>query len=164
MTHPTNRSILAAWSSIPRKLRRAVAGLSPRELRTRGGSDGRSVREYTHHLVEANLVAATIVLAALGKQGSRYDWSWLIPDEKWMQWLRYDRAPLEPAIRLLEALCVHISGIVENAPGGMRRQVRLVSSPRGRTARRSVRQILEEECEHARHHLRDIADARRASI
>lgn len=70
---------LTAWASIPRKIRRAIEGLSEGDLKARSGSEGWSIREYVHHLVEANLVASTIVLAALGRPGCRFDWSWMIP-------------------------------------------------------------------------------------
>jgi hypothetical protein len=33
----------------------------------------------------------------------------MIPDKLWMSRLGYDRAPLEPAIELLEALCAHVA-------------------------------------------------------
>jgi len=75
-------SALRAWTSIPREIRRGVAGLSTRDLTVRGGSEGWSIREYVHHLVEANLVASNIVLAALGKPGCTYDWSWVTPDAR----------------------------------------------------------------------------------
>jgi len=156
----TDRAILADWASVPGRLRKAVAGLSAGDLRARGGSQGSSIREYAHHLVEANLVASTIVIAALGKPGCKYDWSWLFPDKAWMKRLGYDRAPLEPAIRLLEVLCDHLVGITRRASGSMGRAVRLIGTPGGRGTRRTVRRVLEEECEHARHHLRDIARAK----
>jgi DinB family protein len=151
---------LKAWSSIPRALRSAVRGLDSRGLRRRGGSEGRSIREYVHHLVEANLVASTIVVAALGKPGCTYDWSWLYPDERWMQRLGYDRAPLEPALALLEALCTHVAGLLRNAPKGRNPRVRLRGSAEARPRGKTVGQVLVAECEHARHHLRDIAAAK----
>ena len=160
MTKPPKS--LGAWTSIPRDLRRAIAGLSNRDLKARGGSEGWSIREYAHHLVEANLVASNILLAALGRPGTTYDWSWVIPDRKWMKRLRYDRAPLDPALALLEALCAHVAGLARGAPGGMTRSVRLLDSPGARTYRKTVRQVLDDECAHARHHLRDIADTRKA--
>jgi hypothetical protein len=64
-----------AWAALPGRIRRAVANLSSRDLDRRGGSEGWSIRGYAHHLVEANLIASNIVLAALGKPGCRYDWS-----------------------------------------------------------------------------------------
>jgi DinB family protein len=153
---------LTAWTSIPRKIRRAIEGLSARDLKARGGSEGWSIREYVHHLVEANLVASTIVLAALGKPGCRFDWSWMIPDERWMSRLGYDRAPLEPAIELLEALCVHVADLARGTPESRRPYVRLESSTGSRPRRKTLRQVLYEECEHAQHHLRDIAATRKA--
>jgi hypothetical protein len=158
----TQAKALAAWASIPRDIRRAIAGLSRRDLKARGGSEGWSIQEYAHHLVEANLVASNIILAALGRPGCTYDWSWVIPDRQWMKRLRYDKAPLEPAIKLLEALCAHVAGIAGGAPGSPKRSVRLLDSPGARLRRRTVRQVLDDECEHARHHLRDIADTRNA--
>jgi hypothetical protein len=151
---------VASWSSIPRKLRTAVSGLTARDLKARGGSEGWSIREYAHHLVEANLVASNIVLAALGRPGCKYDWSWLIPDKKWMRRLGYDRVPLEPALKLLESLCAHVVRLARCTPGSMRQQVRLVGSSGRRPSRRTLGQVLEEECEHAQHHLRDIASTR----
>ena len=158
----TQAKALAAWASIPRDIRKATTGLSSRDLKARGGSEGWSIREYAHHLVEANLVASNIILAALGKPGCTYDWSWVIPDRQWMKRLGYDRAPLEPAIMLLEALGAHVVGIARGAPGSMKRSVRLLDSPGARPHRRTVRQVLDDECKHARHHLRDIADTRNA--
>jgi hypothetical protein len=112
--------------------------------------------------VEANLIASNIILAALGRPGSTYDWSWVLPDQKWMKRLGYDRAPLDPALALLEALCAHVAGLARSAPGGMKSSVRLLGSPGARPRRRTVRQVLADEREHARHHLRDIADTKNA--
>jgi hypothetical protein len=148
---------LAAWASIPKRIRKAVAGLSARGLMACGGSEGWSIQEYAHHLVEANLVASTIFLAGVGKPGTQYDWSWLIPDRQWMRRLGYGRVPVEPAITLLEALCTHVVGIARQTPGSLRRRVRLVGSPGTRSRSRTLREVLEDECGHARHHLRDIA-------
>jgi hypothetical protein len=153
---------LRAWTAIPRELRGAISGLSASDLRRRGGSEGLSIREYVHHLVEANIVASTIALAALGKPGCTFDWSWMYPDARWVKSLGYGRAPLEPALKLLEALSSHVAGLARRAPGGMARSVRLVDSPGARTRRRTLEQLLAEECGHARHHLRDIAETKKA--
>jgi hypothetical protein len=153
--------IVGGWASIPRRIRRAISGLSRRDLDRRGGSEGWSIREYVHHLVEANLVASNIVLAALGRPGCRYDWSWVLPDARWMKRLGYDRAPVGPALALLEALCAHVAGVVRTAPGALRKHVRLLDAPGARLRRRTVARLLADECDHAAHHLRDVADTRR---
>jgi hypothetical protein len=150
------------WASIPRRIRGAVSGLSARDLGLRGGSEGWSIREYVHHLVEANLVASNIVLAALGKPGCAYDWSWVMPDAGWMKRLGYDRMPIEPALRMLEHLCAHVATVVRVAPGGLAGKVRLVDAPGAKPYGRTIQQILEEECEHAQRHLHDVAQTRKA--
>ena len=129
----------------------------------RGGSEGWSIQEYAHHLVEANLVASTIFLAGVGKPGTQYDWSWLVPDRQWIRRLGYGRVPVEPAITLLEALCTHVVGIARHTPGIMGSRVRLVGSSGTRSRSRTLREVLEDECDHARHHLRDIAITKRRS-
>jgi hypothetical protein len=144
------------------KIRKSISGLSARELGWRGGSAGWSIREYVHHLVEANLVASTIVLAALGGSGCEFDWSWMMPDAHWMKGLRYDRAPIAPALALLDSLGAHVGGLVRILPGAMRRHVRLVGTRGGRARPRSVSEVLGDECAHARQHLRDIAETRKA--
>jgi len=148
------QATLARWAAVPAKLRRVVVGASRRDLARRGGNDGRSAAEYVHHLVEANLVAASIVLAAVGSPGSEYDWSWLVPDGPWMKRLGYARLPVEPALRLLDALGAHLSALLRGSPGSLRRSVRLRAT--STVERRTVEQVLAEECEHSDRHLRDI--------
>jgi hypothetical protein len=156
------RGVVERWASIPGEIRRALAGLAARDLSLRGGSEGWSIRESVHHLVEANLVASNIVLAALGSPGCSYDWSWVNPGARWMRRLGYDRAPVEPALAFLEALCAHVARVVRTAPGALRRHVRLLDAPGARLRRRTVAQVLDDEWEHARHHLGDVAEARKA--
>ena len=84
-----------------------------------------SIRETVHHIVEANVVAASIVLAALGSPGCIYDWSWMLPFGEWLERLRYDRKPLAPSLRLLEALNAYVVAQVEPLPDGLQRTVQL---------------------------------------
>ncbi len=153
---------MKAWRSIPARIRRAVSGLSMADLGLRGGSQGWSIREYVHHLVEANLVASNIVLAALGRPGCRFDWSWVTPDAGWMRRLGYDRTPIEPALELLERICSHVTQVVRTAPGGSEAHVMLLDAAEARPRRRTVAQVLADECEHAQHHLQDVGDTRKA--
>jgi hypothetical protein len=138
-----------------------VAGLSNRELDLRGGSEGWSVREYVHHLVEANLVVGNVVLVALGKPGHVFDWSWLWPSEQWMKQMGYDRAPVEPAIDLLEKLCAHVAGLIRLSPAEWNSSVAL-GGPGSRTTRRKLGEVVREEVEHARHHLEDVSKTLKA--
>ncbi len=151
---------LRDWASVPRMIRRAVAGIPARELARRGGAEGWTVRETVHHLVEANLVMSNILLSAMARPGRRYDWSWVVPDRRWMRQMGYERAPVGPALDLLEALVAHICSLLGSSPGSLDRSVRLFAGPGRKLERRTIRQLLEEQCEHARDHLRDIAAAK----
>lgn len=151
---------LKAWSSIPRLLRNSVAGLSARQLDGRHGSENWSIREYVHHLIEANIIASTIVIAALGKPGSVYDWSWVQPEGEWVTRLGYNRVALEPGLALLELLCRYITLVVRTSPRGLAGHVQLKDTGAGALDKRTVEQVLRDEWEHAQHHLHDIAEAR----
>jgi len=152
---------LAAWRAIPRRIRRATRGLSAAKLDRRGGSEGWSIREYVHHLIEENLVASTIVVAALGDPGCRYDWSWMWPSRKWMRRLGYSKAPVEPAIRFLEALGAHLGGLLARAPRTLSTSVRVAGTRKGRGKLTTVRRVLQDEIDHADHHLADVTAIRR---
>ncbi len=153
--------VVEEWSSLPDRIRRSIGGLSEVDLSIRGGSQEWSIAEYVHHLVEANLTVSHVVLAALGKPGCTYDWSWLTPDEGWMVRLSYDRAPVEPALRLLEALTGHISNLVALSPGSLKQQVGILDAPGASPRRTTVAKLLRDEVAHATHHLADIESARR---
>src|SRR5688572_19136236 len=105
-------TILTAWQRIPGDINDLIAGRSDEELADLPGSEGLSVKEVVHHLAEANIVAAGMIIAALGASGSTYDWSWLWPDPAWAKRLGYDKAPVGPALEALKGLIGHISNLV----------------------------------------------------
>jgi uncharacterized damage-inducible protein DinB len=154
--------VLQEWCSIPKRVRRLLRGLKDDDLTMRGGSEGWSIAESVHHLVESNLITSHVVLAALGKPGCTYDWSWVTPDRAWMTRLSYDRAPIEPALELLESLTRHISSLVRLGRGGLRRHVVIVDAPGAPLRRSTVAKLLRDEVTHATHHLGDIQSAKRA--
>ena len=118
-----------AWLRIPDRIEKAIDGLHEDTIDMRGGADGWSIRESVHHLVEANLVASNIIIAALAKSGCTYDWSWVNPDASWMRRVGYSKAPIRPALDALRALCQHISGLINSTSAALRREVRLLDAP-----------------------------------
>ena len=100
---------LSDWLQVPRAIEVAIEGLTEDDLNLRGGSNGWSIRETVHHLVESNLVACSIAIAAVGKSGCTYDCSWLNPDRSWMERMGYTRAAVAPAIDALSALCRYVT-------------------------------------------------------
>ena len=152
---------LEVWLQVPDAIEKAIEGLAEDALDLNGGSNGWSIRENVHHLVEANLVASNIVVAALAKSGCTYDWSWMTPNASWMQRVGYKTAPVGPALKTLKALCRHISGLISASPGASRRHVKLLDAPGAKLRTMTVDDVLRQEVEHAEEHLRDVAETRK---
>ena len=153
--------VVAQWMAIPDRLREVTRGLSDARLDVRAGPERMTTRETVHHLVEANLIASNIVIAALARSGSAYDWTWVYPDAVWVRKLGYDKAPIGPAISALSGLTRHFAAILSVTPGGLRRTVRLNDSPGAPRYTKTVRQVLADEIGHAREHLGDLPTRRR---
>ncbi len=151
-----------AWLRILDSIEKSIEDLYEDALDIRGGDDGWSIRESVHHLVEANLVASNIMIAALAKSGCTYDWSWVTPDASWMRRVDYSKAPVAPALEALRALCQHISNLFSATPDGLRREVRLLDAPGAELYTKTVAEILRQEVEHAEEHLRAVAQIRAA--
>jgi len=145
--------VLARWMAIPGQLRRVVRGLPSVRLDARAGPDQMSIRETVHHLVEANLIASNIVIAALANSGCTYDWTWVNPGASWISRLGYSRAPIGPAISMLESLTRHFAALLAVVDDGLRRKVELYDSPGAPHYTKTVGQLLLDEVNHAREHL-----------
>jgi hypothetical protein len=119
-----------------------------------------SIRETVHHLVEANLVASNIVIAALAKSGSTYDWTWVNPGGPWISRLGYSRAPIGPALSTLESLTRHFAALFSVVGDGLKRTVKLYDSPGAPHYTKTVAQLLLDEVNHAREHLEALPQRR----
>jgi hypothetical protein len=62
--NPSNPDPVNDWLQIPEMIEKAIAGLSATELDLSAVSDAMSPRETVHHLVEANIVASSMIIAA----------------------------------------------------------------------------------------------------
>lgn len=146
------RSVLDDWRSIPRIVRGIVEGLSDEELDRRVEAVPMTRREVVHHVVEANVVAASLVVAGLGATKAVYDWSWMQPFGPWMQRMRYDEKPIEPALDLLDALNAWVAAQIEPLEDGLDRALELRDEPGGKLRTVTVAQVLQQEVDHAREH------------
>lgn len=111
-------------------------------------------RETVHHLLEANLVASNMIIAALGTDEYEFDWAWLVPDDEWRARLGYDHVDERPALELLRALTRYLAALLSRDPKLMQRRIRLRDSGSSEPYAISVEDILKREIEHAREHLR----------
>jgi hypothetical protein len=148
---------IVEWRSIVQLVRGAVAVLPEGGLERVSSSTGMTVREQVHHIVEANIVAASIVIAALGMPGATYDWSWMMPFGEWMDRLDHRSRPIEPSLELLDALNRWIAAVVEQLPDGLEREV--VLKVGDNLSKTTVAKVLLDEAEHAKGHVEAIATA-----
>ena len=153
------KSALESWRSIVGLVRELSAGRSDAELDVHPEGSPFTIRELVHHIVEANVVAASIVIAGLGSPGSVYDWSWMLPFGKWLEQMRYDRKPIGPAVALLEALNAYVALQIEPLPDGLARTVRLRDEPGGEPRTVTIADVLLQEWNHAREHVEALRSA-----
>lgn len=156
MRKTDSAEVIREWSTVPGILQEASNGLSPDELDQMVESSGMSVRETIHHLAEANVVAASMIIAAAGKDGATYDWSWLYPNREWVDRMKYADLPIEPAIRLVEALNQQIANLVEANPKVLEHTVTVFDSPGADKYQLTIAAIMKLEVDHAREHLGDL--------
>jgi hypothetical protein len=157
MTARNDRDALEGWRSIPGLVHGLIDGASENDLDRRRDGTSMSLRELVHHSAEANAVAASIVIAALGGPGCVYDWSWMLPFGPWMDRMNYRAKPIAPAVRLLEALNAYVAAQVEPLADGLQRTVQLRDEPQGPLRSVTVAEVLLQELDHAREH---VAEAR----
>lgn len=151
-----HKKLLTSWRQIPRRIEESINGVSKSQLTKRSRPDAMTRAETVHHIAEANIVAASMIIAAIGKDGATYDWSWLYPNSEWTERMGYAKAPIEPAVETLRALNGHIANLVKANPKVLKRKVTLFDTPGGETYTMSVEQIMRHEVDHAGEHLGEL--------
>jgi hypothetical protein len=145
--------VLTAWKKIPERIGAVVDGSNDLDEPFGPARLGVTRRQLVHHVAEANVVAASIVIAGLGSPGATYDWSWMMPFGPWLERLDYAHRPIEPARRLLAAINAYVAALIEALPDGLDREVYLRDSPGAEPRRATVRDVLRQEVEHVDEHL-----------
>jgi hypothetical protein len=152
MVYRRRVDIIAEWKTIPRLLDGVI---SAGNLDEPYGPEkfGLTRRQTVHHIAEANVVAAGIIIAALGSPGCTFDWSWMMPFGPWLARLDYAHKPIEPARQLLEALNVYVAAQIAPLPDGLSREVLLRDAPDAELRRVTVADVLRQEIDHVREHV-----------
>jgi hypothetical protein len=148
------------WSKTASRIRSAIGGLTQDELDLTGGSQGWSIRETVHHLVEANLVASNMIIAALATDGYDYDWTWVNPSKSWLLRMGYDKADVNLAIKALLGVCDYLASLITADPEGLSRTVKVNDAAGAPRYVLTVEKILRQEIEHADEHLADVQTIR----
>lgn len=147
-----SKSIVKKWVEIPKKIRTAIESFPDDQLEIHGNA-GMTLHETVHHIAEAITVAASMMIAATGKSGSTYDWSWLYPDTAWVGRMGYKAAPIEPALDTIDALCRQFANLASVNPEILKREVVLFDKPGAETYKMTVAEIMKQEVDHAEGHL-----------
>ncbi|MEQ1645001.1 MAG: DinB family protein [Pyrinomonadaceae bacterium] len=151
--------VINEWRQIPTNIDAIISGLSNDDLGRQVEALGFSVRATVHHLVEANIVTASMIIAAMGKSGATYDWTWLYPNADWCSRLGYESTPIEPSLDALRGLIMHITNIVASQDDALERMVTVSNSPGAPTYTLTVGQMIKQEVDHAAEHLADVRKA-----
>lgn len=144
---------LHSWRALADRLRALTDGATRAALDAGPGTDGMTLRETVHHLAEAQVVAAAILTAALGSPGAVFDWSWMLPFGPWMERMGYATKPVEPSLRLMEALGDYVTMQLAPLDDALARTVRLRDETDGALREVTVADVLRQEVEHADGHL-----------
>jgi hypothetical protein len=97
-------------STLPGKLRHAIAGLNYQELDTPYRTGGWTLRQVIHHLADSHMNAITRFKLALTENNpvikpfEEADWA-LLPDY---------RLPVEPSLKMLEGIHQHLVALFES--------------------------------------------------
>jgi hypothetical protein len=146
--HPRDL-LLRAYGEGPRRLRDAVAGLTPDELMARPDPERWSVAEIVHHVADAELVGACRFRRALSEPGgvlAEYD-----PD-RWATALGYGDRPVEEldaALDGVEAARGLTARLLDRAPESAWSE----TSRHGEWGELTLRQILELYADHVERHV-----------
>ena len=149
-------TVLKQWRQIPKRIDKTVETTPKSQLNRRRRPNTMTVAETVHHITEANIVSASMIIAAIGKDGATYDWSWLYPNSDWIDRMGYAKAPIKPAVETLRALNQHIANLVAANPKVLKWKVTLFDTPGAKTYTMTVGDIMRHEAEHADEHLSEL--------
>jgi len=153
---PNFDDILAAYEQIPEKISAALCSVLDDKLEIRCAKSQMSLRETVHHIVEANIVAASMMIAALGSDRATLHWAWLWPGRDWGDRMHYDPVPPEAALTTLDGLIQHIVNMIRVRDDAGERKVSVHDLPGDTPYFRTIAEILVQEAKHVDEHLDEI--------
>lgn len=152
--------LIRRYKQLPGDLETALAGLSDEQLDLSRAPDAWSIRQITHHIVDADDVTKALVKAAMGTPGCLYCLEWYDPHNTWAITLDYAHRPMAPALALLRANHCELEGLLAHLPDAWDRHALLRRHADGMPARTSVARMLWNQVQHAYHHLEQIRRTR----
>ncbi len=159
MTQDEKTELTRNWRAIGDAVRASLEALGEDELDGRRTPEAMTARETAHHIAESNIIACSMIIAALGASGATYDWSWLYPNTEWVERMLYADLDVAPAIEALTAMNGQVANMIEAREDALACEVTLFDKPGGEPYKWTVEKILSHEVEHARGHLAELTEA-----
>ncbi len=158
----TTEEILRQYAAGPDRLERALRGLSEPDLDMALEEGKWTIRQLIHHVVDADALAKTMVIAALGNSGCTYDQRWYDTRNTFAETLDYANRPVAAAITVLRANRDHLNQLLRHLPDALDRSVivKWEKEPEGKEV--TVSYLVRGQTWHAQHHTDQIRQIRRA--
>ncbi|UCC49349.1 MAG: DinB family protein [Gemmatimonadota bacterium] len=154
--------ILTQYAAGPDGLDDALGGLSEPDLDIALEEGKWTIRQLVHHIVDADTLAKTMIMAALGNSGCRYDQRWYDTRNTFAETLDYANRSVAAAIAVFHANRHHLDQLLRHLPDALDRSVIVMweKEPEGKEL--TVSYLVRGQTWHAEHHTEQIREIRRA--
>lgn len=158
----TTEETLTQYAAGPDDLEDALRGLSEPDLDIALKEGKWTIRQLIHHIVDADALAKTMIIAALGNSGCTYDQRWYDTRNTFAETLDYANRPVAAAIALFRANRHHLEQLLRHLPEALDRYVNVKweKEPEGKEV--TVSYLVRGQTWHAEHHTDQIHEIRQA--
>lgn len=149
--------LLTKYLQLPDRLEAALAGLGESEFDLKL-SDGWTIRQYVHHVVEGEYLWQVNLRAVVGTDGILFPFTWYfaLSQDEWGKRWAYDKRPLGPSLALFRASTWNLVEFLRNIPDAWDHFGRVTWRTAQEESRITVREIVEIHLGHMDGHVDDI--------
>lgn len=147
--------LLELYELAPMRLKKALEGLTEKDLDLVRAPGKWSIRQTVLHMVDSDATSLAMVKFALAEPGRIFHANGYNPDT-WVEGLDYQHRSIEGEVALFVAIRKHISGLLYHLPNAMDRTIQISNGPVV-TVRERIRLLMS----HALGHIEQILETRR---
>jgi len=153
--------LLKRYLQLPDRLETVIEGMSESDLDLKL-SEGWTIRQYAHHLVEGEYLWQVNLRAIVGTDGISFGFAWYfaVTQDQWADRWAYDKRPLEPSLALFRANTWNLVELLRNIPDAWHHFGRITWRKEKEESRITVHEIVEMHLEHMDLHVKDIQTIR----
>jgi len=143
------------------ELKDALAGLEENQLDFSRQEGKWSIREITHHIVDAENIWQICIKAALGNPGCTFDLEWYIPDNKAAVPLDYSHRPIDSALGLFQAIRTHIVELIHHLPNSWEQAFTITRKDLPEGKKFNIGEVIGFQNLHLSRHIKQIIETRK---